>query len=137
VENRPHPQATSTVPAPSNRASEVNLHQEPAVDPEFALEDLASATFDNPTEINNKYFSMTPGMEYVYDGFTREGNNQIPHSIIFTVTDLTKEVAGIQTVVAYILDYSDGELVEAEIAFYAQDNDNVYFRISKVYSMWI
>jgi len=67
-------------------------------------------------------------MEYVYEGFTREGDNQIPHSIIFTVTDLTKEVEGIQTVVAYILDYSDGALVEAEIAFYAQDNDgNVWF----------
>jgi hypothetical protein len=71
---------------------------------------------------------MTPGTEYVYDGFTREGSNQIPHKIIFTVTDLTKEIEGIQTVVAYILDYSDGELVEAEIAFYAQDNDgNVWF----------
>ena len=99
-----------------------------AVDPEFALEDLSTATFDNPTEINNKYFPMTPGTEYVYEGFTREGSNQIPHSINFTVTDLTKEVEGIQTVVAYILDYSDGELVEAEIAFYAQDNNgNVWF----------
>lgn len=101
---------------------------EPTEDPEFALQDLSTATFDNPTEINNKYFPMTPGTEYVYEGFTREGSNQIPHNIIFTVTDLTKEVEGIQTVVAYILDYSDGELVEAEIAFYAQDNvGNVWF----------
>jgi hypothetical protein len=89
---------------------------EPTEDPEFALQDLSTATFDNPTEINNKYFPLKPGTEYVYEGFTREGSNQIPHSIIFTVTDLTKEVAGIQTVVAYIIDYSDGELVEAEIA---------------------
>jgi hypothetical protein len=101
---------------------------EPTVDPEFALEDLGTATFDHPTEITNKYFPMKPGTEFVYDGFTREGANQIPHSIIFTVTDLTKEVEGIQAVVAYILDYSNGELVEAEIAFYAQDNDgNVWF----------
>ncbi|HLF75642.1 MAG TPA: hypothetical protein VI524_14900 [Anaerolineales bacterium] len=102
--------------------------QEPTVDPEFALPDIETAAFDNPTQINNKYFPMTPGTEYVYDGFTQEGNNKIPHSIVFTVTDLTKEVAGIQTVVAYIVDYSDSELVEAEIAFYAQDNDgNVWF----------
>jgi hypothetical protein len=67
-------------------------------------------------------------MESVYDGFTEEGANKIPHRIIFTVTDLTKEVAGMETVVAYILDYSDNELVEAEIAFYAQDNGgNVWF----------
>ena len=102
--------------------------QEPTVDPEFALQDLTSATFDNPTEINNKYFPLTPGTEYVYDGLTDEGGRKIPHSIVFTVTDLTKEVEGIRTVVVYILDYSDGQLVEAEIAFYAQDNDgNVWF----------
>jgi len=102
--------------------------QEPAADPEFALPDFDSAKFDNPTVINNKYFPMTPGTESVFEGFTEEGGQQIPHSITFTVTDLTKEVAGVRTVVAYILDYSDGELVEAEIAFYAQDNDgNVWF----------
>jgi hypothetical protein len=128
--------ATSESPEPTTPAPtateppevETTPSQEPTEDPEFALEDIETATFDNPTQINNKYFPMTPGTEYVYDGFTREGSNQIPHSIIFTVTDLTKEVLGIQTVVAYILDYSDGELVEAEIAFYAQDNDgNVWF----------
>jgi len=102
--------------------------QEPTVDPEFALEDLDSAVFDNPTEINNQWFPLTPGTEYVFDGLTEVGGSKIPHSITFTVTDLTKEVAGVRTVVAYILDYSDGELVEAEIAFYAQDNDgNVWF----------
>lgn len=127
--------ATSQAPesaAPAHTATEppeaAAPTQEPMADPEFALEDLGSATFDNPTEINNKYFPLTPGMEYVYDGATEEGANKIPHSIIFTVTDLTKEVEGLQTVVAYILDYSNNELVEAEIAFYAQDDDgNVWF----------
>jgi hypothetical protein len=119
---------TKPAPTATEPPEAVASTPEPTEDPEFALEDLSTATFDNPTEINNKYFPMTPGTEYVYEGFTREGSNQIPHSIIFTVTDLTKEVAGVQTVVAYITDYSDGELVEAEVAFYAQDNDgNVWF----------
>ena len=122
------PEPTTPVAATEAPEVEATSSPEPTDDPEFALEDLSSATFDNPTEINNKYFPLTPGMEYTYEGFTREGSNQVPHSIIFTVTDLTKEIEGIQTVVAYILDYSDGELVEAEIAFYAQDNDgNVWF----------
>jgi hypothetical protein len=52
----------------------------------------------------------------------------IPHRIEFTVTDLTKEIAGVRTVVAWIVDISDGQVVEKEIAFYAQDNDgNVWF----------
>jgi hypothetical protein len=130
------PPAAPTVSSPTERVDPATAEPkaddtptpEPTADPEFALEDLSTATFDNPTEINNTWFPMVPGTEYVFEGYTREGSNQIPHSIIFTVTDLTKEVEGVRTVVAYILDYSDGELVEAEIAFYAQDNDgNVWF----------
>ena len=121
----------TTRPAPTSTQSpeiEEPPTQEPTEDPEFALPDFESATFDNPTQIDNKYFPLTPGTEFVYEGYTQEGNNKIPHSITYSVTDLTKEVEGIQTVVAYVLDYSDGELVEAEIAFYAQDNDgNVWF----------
>jgi hypothetical protein len=53
---------------------------------------------------------------------------EIPHRIEFTVTDLTKEIAGVSTVVAWVVDYSDGQMVEQEIAFYAQDNDgNVWY----------
>jgi hypothetical protein len=50
------------------------------------------------------------------------------HRLEFIATDLTKEIQGVRTVVAWIADYSDGELVEKEIAFYAQDNDgNVWY----------
>ena len=97
-------------------------------DPEFALPDFEAASFSNPTNIDNKYFPVTPGMHYVFEGVTEEGGRQIPHSIIFTVTDLTKEIMGVRTVVAYIVDYSDEKLVEAEIAFYAQaDDGTVWF----------
>jgi hypothetical protein len=99
------------------------LTAEPTLDPEFALEDLATAKFDNPTDINNQWFPLTPGMQYIFDGFTDEGGRKIPHRIVYNVTDLTKVVAGVQTVAVYILDYSDSQLVEAEIAFYAQAND--------------
>ena len=118
------PAPTATEMSESDPAPDV----EPTEDPEFALPDISLASFDDPTNINNKYFPMTPGIHYVYEGFTEEGGGQIPHSIVFTVTDLTKEILGIRTVMAYILDYSDGQLVEAEVAFYAQDNDgNVWF----------
>lgn len=102
--------------------------EEPTVDPEFALPDFSVAKFDDPTNIDNQWFPLTPGMQYVFDGITEEAGRQIPHSIIFTVTDLTKEIMGVRTIVAYILDYSNEQLVEAEIAFYAQDNEgNVWF----------
>ena len=102
--------------------------ENPVDDPEFARPDFNSAQFDNPTQIDNKYFPLVPGTQLVYEGITDEGGRQIPHSIIYNVTDLTKKILDTYTVVVWILDYSDGQLVEAEIAFYAQDNDgNVWF----------
>lgn len=96
--------------------------------PEQIHEDFEAAVFDNPTAIDNDWFSLTPGNRLVLDGFTVEDGETLDHRIEFTVTDLTKEIMGIQTVVAWIEDYSDDELVEAELAFYAQDNDgHVWF----------
>ena len=128
--------AAPTVPAPAAPAptatemSEVETAptEEPADDPELTLPDFGAAKFSNPTTIDNPYFPMTPGMQSVFEGITEEGGRQIPHSIIFTTTDLTKEIMGVNTVVAYIADYSDDQLVEAEIAFYAQaDDGTVWF----------
>ena len=120
-----------TAPAPTaTEMSEVEAAPEeaPAEDPEFALPDFEAAKFSDPTNIDNEYFPMTPGSHSVFEGLTEEGGRQIPHSIIFTVTDLTKEIMGVRSVVAYIVDYSDGKLVEAEIAFYAQaDDGTVWF----------
>jgi hypothetical protein len=100
----------------------------PTADPELALEDISTARFDDPITIDNPYFPLTPGTQFGYDGFTTEFGKRIPHSIIYIVTDLTKEIAGIQTVVAWVQDYTNGKLVEAEVAFYAQDNDgNVWY----------
>jgi len=45
-----------------------------------------------------------------------------------TVTDLTKEIDGVRTVVGWIEDLNNGEVNEKEIAFYAQDKSgNVWY----------
>lgn len=96
--------------------------------PSVVFPDLQMAAFNNSTEINNRYFPLEPGLQYVYEGFIRQGNKKISHRKIVTVTELTKEVEGIETVVIYTEDYSNDELLEAEIAFYAQDDEgNVWF----------
>ena len=45
-----------------------------------------------------------------------------PHSVMFTVTDLTKQIDGVRTVVALDQDFLQGELQEQELAFFAQDD---------------
>jgi hypothetical protein len=45
------------------------------------------------------------------------------HRVVFTVTDLTKVINGVRTRVMWDTDTNDGELVESELAFQAQDDD--------------
>lgn len=110
-------EATETTATPETTEAVTQVHV-----------DFSAAAFDNPTVIDNEWFTLTPGNRLVLDGLTVEDGESFDHRIEFIVTDLTKEIAGVVTVVAWIEDYSDDELVEAELAFYAQDNDgNVWF----------
>jgi hypothetical protein len=89
---------------------------------------LDAGNFDDPTNIDNGWFPLKPGNLWVLEGESIEGEKHIPHRIVFTVTDLTKVIGGVRTVVAWIEEYADNELVEAELAFYAQDNDgNIWY----------
>lgn len=96
---------------------------EPTVDFENQLEDFNPNNFDDSTNIDNQWFPLKPGMQYVYEGVTEEGGDVIPHRVVFTVTDLTKLIDGVRTVVVWDRDYSSGTLEENEIVFFAQDID--------------
>jgi hypothetical protein len=50
---------------------------------------------------------------------------------VFTVTDLTKVIDGVRTVVAWDQDFVDGQLEEAEILFIAQDNDGAIWNFGE------
>jgi len=65
---------------------------------------------------------MKPGTQLVFKGTTTEGKEKVAHRLVFTVTDMTKEIAGVRNVVLWDRDFSAGELVEAELAFFAQDD---------------
>ena len=91
--------------------------------PAKEFEDFDPKTFDRSTLINNKWFPLKPGTRFVYEGFTNEEGKSIPHRVVSTVTDLTKVIGGVRTVVCWDQDYSAGKLEEMEIVFFAQDND--------------
>jgi hypothetical protein len=65
--------------------------------------------------IDNPYWPMTPGSEWVY----REDGQRVE----VTVTDQTKEILGIQATVVHDVVTEDGELVEDTYDWYAQDKD--------------
>ena len=104
---------------------------EPSVDFANELEDFDRSIFDDPTNIDNPWLPVVPGTQYFYEGVTEEGGETTEHQVIITVTDLTKEIDGVLTVVTWDEDYSGGDLVETELAFYAQDNDGNVWRMGE------
>jgi hypothetical protein len=104
---------------------------EPTEDFASALEDFDRSNFDDPTNIDNLWFPVVPGQQYIYEGVTEESGLTTEHLVIITVTDLVKEIDGVLTVVTWDEDYSGGELVETELAFYAQDNDGNVWRMGE------
>lgn len=94
--------------------------------------ELDPQNFDRPTEITNSFMPMTPGTRYIYEGITVEDDGaEVSHRVIIHNTGLTKVIGGVPSLVSWDLDYSDGELVEAELAFFAQDNDGVVWRMGE------
>lgn len=83
--------------------------------------DFDPADFDPSNPVDNRWFPLTPGTEFVYEGQVLDDGEIIERRVIATVTDMTKNVAGVRVVVAWERDYTDGELEESELAFWAQD----------------
>lgn len=118
--------APTVVPTPASEPA-----AEATIDFESQLETLDRNNFDNPTTIDNEWFPLRPGTQWVYEGVTEEAGQQIPHRVIFTVTDLTKVIDGVRTIVVWDQDYSSGELVETELAFFAQDNNGTVWHLGQ------
>jgi hypothetical protein len=86
------------------------------------IADLDPANFDGTsTKIDNRYLPYKPGTLFVYEGSDLVDGERTPHRVEFIVTDLTKVVNGVRTVVIWDRDYSRGVLEEAELTFFAQD----------------
>ncbi len=110
-----------------------NLHAQDVAPTSVAVfYDFDPKNFDNPTTVDNKWFPLQQGTQYIYDGITVEDDGtSVSHRVIITVTDLTKIIGGVRTSVTWDRDYSDGELVEAELAFFAQDNEGSVWRVGE------
>jgi hypothetical protein len=78
--------------------------------------------FSKSTKINNKWFPLVPGTQFTFDGRADWGGGLRPHRVVFIITDLSKVVSGVRTVVIWERDINAGQLVESELAFHAQDD---------------
>ena len=100
------------------------------------FESFNHANFTAPATIDNPWLPLIPGTRLVYEGFTQEDGEVIPHRLVLTVTDLVKVIDGVPSLVAWDVDWSDGDLVETELAFYAQDDDGTVWRMGEYPEEW-
>ena len=109
----------------------------PAVQPTQAPgEDVVTETFDysnfsDPTAIDNEWLPLVPGTQWTWDGQATVGGQRLARKMIIAITDMTKVIDRVRTVVAYDQDITDGVLQEAELAFFAQDDDGRVWRMGE------
>jgi hypothetical protein len=89
-----------------------------------SAKDFQRAKFDKgSTHITNEWLPLRPGLQLTYKGSAiPEGQKtRVKRRVVSTVTDLSKFIDGVRTLVIWEKDYTAGKLGESEIAFFAQD----------------
>jgi len=117
------PETTASTQAQSSTPSTATTQPPSQAAKQATEKDFNRNNFDRSTNIDNQWFPLKPGKQLVYDGETKVDGKRVRHRVVFTVTDLTKVVDGVRSVVVWDRDYTEGQLVETELAFFAQDND--------------
>jgi len=79
---------------------------------------------DFGSKINNKYFALTPGKKFTYEGKTEEGVERVE----VYVTNEKKMVLGVNAIVVLDRVWLNGELIEETKDWFAQDKyGNVWY----------
>jgi hypothetical protein len=87
----------------------------------------AETVFSHSTQIDNQLLPLTPGIRTILDGTVNNDQGQPEaHRVSFTVTDVTKVIQGVRTVVVWDVDLNQsvpgGLVQESELSFWAQDD---------------
>jgi hypothetical protein len=85
---------------------------------------LKPKRFPGTPKIDNRFSPLVPGMQFFLDGVViADDGTSHPHRIATTVTDLTKVIDGVRTIVMFDVDIQDGQVQESELFFVAQRDD--------------
>lgn len=136
-----NPSPSTTAPAPSRSTPSATPLATPTPTPEPTVapapsesltEEFDHGAFSDPTAVGNVYFPLVPGTRLTFEGEVNgDEGERIPHSVVITVTDMTKVIDGVENVIGYELDFTAAELVEAELAFWAQDDEGTVWHMGE------
>lgn len=97
--------------------------QSAAYPPPFPLNFDPTIFGPDSANITNEWWPLKPGNQWIWEGSALDGEDVVKRKLVFTVTDLTKEIAGVRTLVGWDRDYDNDRLVESELIFLAQDKE--------------
>ena len=118
------PSAIAT-PAPVSPAPSPTPEPTPVPVPtETLTETFDTSAFGDPTTVDNAFYPLIPGTRLIFEGQVNgDEGERLAHSVVMTVTDMTKVIDGVENRIVHEQDLTAGELVEAELAFWAQDDE--------------
>lgn len=132
------PAAAAPTPAPTPTPTFAAAVLEATSGPSTATGETGSLTetfpygsFADPTTIDNEFFPLVPGTQWVWQGEAGVGDERRPHRVVTTVTSLTKVVDGVRALVVVDEDYVSEVLTELEIAFFAQDDGGTVWHLGQ------
>ncbi|RAM35557.1 hypothetical protein DBZ45_20260 [Arthrobacter globiformis] len=123
------PTATSAAATPTGSVAAAPVTASPGATGTAGADELCGpgsainfdqSQFQSSPNVDNKWFPLKPGMQYTTTGDVKSAEGTIKRTVIHSVTGLTKVIDGVKTQVLWDRDYADGELVESELAFFAQ-----------------
>ena len=86
------------------------------------------SNFGTPAPGVNKWLPLKPGYQSVREGGVNRGRRRLAHRRIYTVTDVSKEVNGVRTVLVLDQDVDGGEIAEQALDYIAEDKQgNVWY----------
>lgn len=83
--------------------------------------DFDPDAFGDSAVVDNPYFPLVPGTRWTWEGHAFDDGERIERQVVFTVSDMIKEIGGVYTIVGLDVDSDEGERAEQEIMFFAQD----------------
>ena len=69
----------------------------------------------------NEWFPLKPGYQSVRLGAVNRGSRRLPHRRVYTVTDVSKEISGVRTVIVLDQDFDGGQIGEQALDYLAED----------------
>ena len=122
------PTSETVTPSPRPSSSSKPPHSSASPTPEKIPRVFDPKNFDPAGSDFNQWVPMTPGVQVIRKGFVTVGGRRIPHLTVTTITDVTKKIDGVRSVLVLDQDIDDGQVSEQAVDYLAEDvGGNVWY----------